>query len=90
MRAKTITNIECFKRYEDVYPDYIYNGTLCTLGESHKSACAGDYGGPLVSNGQLIGVSSWTFPCARGRPEGFTRISTFTKWIYDVSGVAAV
>lgn len=90
LRVKTLTNEKCLARYHDVYPDYIYDGTLCTYAGQRQGTCSGDFGGPLVANGQLIGVSSWAWPCAFARPDGFTRISVFTEWIEEISGVAAV
>lgn len=70
--------------------NFIYNGTLCALPQEKQGICQGDAGGPLVSNGQLIGVTSWAFTCAHQGAEGFTRISSFLNWIRDVSGVVAV
>lgn len=41
----------------------------------------GDSGSPLVYNNTLIGIFSWTKPCAIGFPDVFTRISHFTDFI---------
>lgn len=41
----------------------------------------GDSGSPLVYNGILIGIFSWTKPCALGFPDVFTRINHFTDFI---------
>lgn len=30
---------------------------------------------------QLIGITSWTFPCGRGVPDGFCRVSEYVPWI---------
>jgi secreted trypsin-like serine protease len=41
-----------------------------------------DSGGPLVFNDKLIGVVSFgPTVCASGRPDVFTRISSFYDWI---------
>lgn len=58
------------------------NITLCAYsGKVGVGTCKGDSGGPLVSNFKLIGISSWGLPCAKGYPDGFTRISEFAEWI---------
>ncbi|KAL6447949.1 hypothetical protein ACFW04_000185 [Cataglyphis niger] len=41
----------------------------------------GDSGGPLVADNEQIGVVSWGIPCARGRPDVFTRVSSYMNWI---------
>lgn len=43
-------------------------------------------GGPLVANGQLIGVVSWGIPCALGSPDVFSRISSYRSWMMSVTG----
>lgn len=68
----------------------IYEGTICAFARKGQGACGGDSGGPLTTNGQLIGVASWVMPCARGLPDGYVRISVFLGWIQRVSGVIAV
>lgn len=55
-----------------------------------QGACPGDFGSPLTSNRRLIGVASWAWPCARGLPDGYVRLSVFLKWIQQVSGAIAV
>lgn len=41
----------------------------------------GDSGGPLVHNTVQIGVVSFGQPCGVGKPDVFTRVSSFTSWI---------
>lgn len=44
--------------------------------------CNGDIGSPLVSNGFLLGVASWSDGCARPRiADVFTRVSWYVDWI---------
>lgn len=45
------------------------------------SACFGDSGGPLTVNNELIGITSWVLPCARGAPDGYTRVGNYLDWI---------
>lgn len=59
--------------------------TLCAYsGNKGTGICIGDSGGPLVSNNKLIGISSWGVACAKGYPDGFTRISAFAPWIDQI------
>ncbi|XP_068981423.1 chymotrypsin-2-like isoform X2 [Bombus flavifrons] len=44
---------------------------------------SGDSGGPLVADNEQIGVVSWGIPCARGRPDVFTRVYSYIDWIKD-------
>ncbi|KAL6258126.1 hypothetical protein P5V15_010045 [Pogonomyrmex californicus] len=57
------------------------NNNICTLNKQGEGACHGDSGGPLVANGEQIGVVSWGVPCAKGRPDVFTRVYSYVKWI---------
>lgn len=45
-------------------------------------ACGGDAGSPLVRNGELIGIVSWSYGCAEfGYPGVYTSISALRSWI---------
>lgn len=44
----------------------------------------GDSGSPLVYNDTLIGIFSWTKPCALGFPDVFTKVSHFVDFIEKV------
>ncbi|XP_058799506.1 chymotrypsin-2-like [Phymastichus coffea] len=56
---------------------------ICTLTKVGEGACNGDSGGPLVADGVQIGIVSFGMPCARGKPDVFTRIFTFVDWIQE-------
>lgn len=75
--------------HNDVYhrSRFIFNSTLCTKAEKGIGSCHGDSGGPLTLNNQLIGILSWGVPCALGRPDVYTRITSFTDWITKLTGV---
>lgn len=70
----------------------INDDTLCAgpkYAFGYQGACFDDFGGPLASNGQLIGVLSSVKKCGT-KPDIFIRISTYIDWIRKVSGVNAV
>lgn len=41
----------------------------------------GDSGGPLIHDDVQIGVVSFGQPCAVGKPDVYTRVSSFVSWI---------
>uniref|UniRef100_A0A182J6H2 Uncharacterized protein n=1 Tax=Anopheles atroparvus TaxID=41427 RepID=A0A182J6H2_ANOAO len=57
--------------------------SLCTLTREGQGICSGDEGGALVLDNYAIGVASWGIPCATGRPDVFTRISSVRSWILN-------
>ncbi|XP_011142410.1 chymotrypsin-1-like [Harpegnathos saltator] len=59
----------------------VTSNNICTLNKKGEGACHGDSGGPLVADGVQIGVVSWGIPCAKGRPDVFTRPSAYINWI---------
>ncbi|KAG5328502.1 CTR1 protein, partial [Acromyrmex charruanus] len=59
----------------------VQSSHICTLTRIGEGACHGDSGSPLVSNGFQIGITSFGTPCARGRPDVYTRLTSFTEWI---------
>lgn len=75
-----MTNGECRKAYGQ---RWIYDfDTICAYsGQRGTGICHGDSGGPLAYNNTLIGITSWGALCAKGKPDGFTRISTYVDWI---------
>ncbi|XP_071626252.1 chymotrypsin-2-like isoform X2 [Temnothorax longispinosus] len=62
----------------------ILSSQICTFERIGIGACKGDSGSPLVYNGTLIGIFSWTKPCALGFPDVFIRVSHFTDFIEKV------
>lgn len=55
---------------------------MCTLHEDiDRGACSGDSGGPLMLNETLVGLVSWAYGCAAGRPDVHTRVFFFIEWI---------
>lgn len=69
----------------------MHNSTICALLGSGSGTCRGDSGGPIITHNKLIGVVSWGIrPCGAGHPDGFTRLSSFLDWIFEVTGVSPV
>ncbi|CAH0625230.1 unnamed protein product [Chrysodeixis includens] len=56
---------------------------LCTFRSEGFGTCNGDSGSALtrVDNGQQVGIVSWGFPCARGAPDMFVRVSAYQSWV---------
>ncbi|KAK1135836.1 Chymotrypsin-1 [Melipona bicolor] len=54
---------------------------ICTYTKVGEGACHGDSGGPLVVNGVQVGIVSFGQPCAVGKPDVYTRVSSFVSWI---------
>ncbi|XP_015113983.1 chymotrypsin-2-like [Diachasma alloeum] len=56
---------------------------ICTFTKVGEGACHGDSGGPLTSDGVLVGLVSFGYPCAFGYPDVFTRVWTFMDWVKE-------
>ncbi|CAH0625228.1 unnamed protein product [Chrysodeixis includens] len=56
---------------------------VCTFHSAGHGTCNGDSGSALIriDRRQQIGVVSWGFPCARGAPDMFVRVSAFSSWL---------
>ncbi|KAI7815635.1 Serine protease [Rhyzopertha dominica] len=77
INLRSISNADCQRQHTNP----IYNSQLCTFTQRGQGACHGDSGGPLATNGVLVGVVSWGQPCAIGFPDVFTRVSSYVNWI---------
>lgn len=86
LNVNTLSNPECRTRLRQaskVVPPVHDWDTLCAYsGRAGNGVCLGDEGGALIIENQLVGVTlRWRYGCARGLPDGFTRISTYINWI---------
>lgn len=79
LNVNTLTTNDCRAKVPE--PAVVHANTICALGATGSGICSGDYGGPLVANGQLIGISSVRFNCAAGFPDIYVRISSHYDWI---------
>lgn len=60
-------------------------GNICVVSAKDSGVCKGDSGGGLINpkDNTICGVVSWGKPCAMGKPDVFTRVEVFNKWILD-------
>ncbi|KAM8704629.1 hypothetical protein ACLKA7_009140 [Drosophila subpalustris] len=83
LHYQTISNEECAQKGFRVTPNEI-----CALAAHGQGACRGDSGGPLIlSSGrqQLAGIVSYgSATCAQGKPDVYTRVSSFLPYISQV------
>ncbi|KAG6804302.1 chymotrypsin-1 [Apis mellifera caucasica] len=61
----------------------VQSSHICTFTKSGEGACHGDSGGPLVVGDLQVGIVSFGQPCAVGKPDVYTRVSSFTSWINE-------
>lgn len=92
MTVNSLANDECRKRQDIKSEHLVYEGSICAFSRDRQGVCYGDSGSPLVANKQIIGLTAWIRApnCARGFPDGYTRVSVFVDWIRKVSGILAV
>jgi len=86
-----VSNADC----SQAYPNGITSNMVCAgVPEGGVDSCQGDSGGPLVifnnatSRWELAGIVSWGYGCALpGQPGVYTRVSSFSEWITQETGV---
>jgi secreted trypsin-like serine protease len=68
------------------YSNYDNRSMFCAgFRQGGKDACAGDSGGPIVSDGRLIGVVSYGTGCGRpGTPGVYTRLANYLPLADDL------
>lgn len=87
VRIFTLANDDCKKRHNATEAVKISETSLCAFKTHGAGTCFGDSGGPLAAKQTLIGLVSWGIPCAQGKPDMFTRISSYVDWIVQETGL---
>ncbi|KAM8711103.1 hypothetical protein ACLKA7_000265 [Drosophila subpalustris] len=60
--------------------------TMICAAASGIDACHGDFGGPLVSGGVLVGVVSWGYDCANpSYPRVYSDVAVFRDWVISAA-----
>ncbi|XP_050554195.1 chymotrypsin-1-like [Spodoptera frugiperda] len=79
LELRSITYEECKEAHKSINP--VFETQICALTKAGEGACHGDSGGPLVREGRQIGIVSWGIPCARGKPDVYTKVEAYMRWI---------
>ncbi|XP_045489522.1 chymotrypsin-2-like [Pieris rapae] len=83
--VKIMSDKDCknsdLKRFEKSFP--VTDNHICTLNKDGEGTCQGDSGGSLACENKSVGIVSWNIPCARGKPDVYTRTTKYSKWIKD-------
>uniref|UniRef100_A0A182QPU2 Peptidase S1 domain-containing protein n=1 Tax=Anopheles farauti TaxID=69004 RepID=A0A182QPU2_9DIPT len=82
LNVNTLSNDDC-ANFLGAEGWRIGTSSLCTLTREGQGICGSDEGGALVLDNYAIGVISWGIPCATGRPDVFTRISSVRSWVLN-------
>lgn len=85
VQVPLISKEECQKKY--AFAGTIPEGEICAAYPAGgKDSCQGDSGGPFVVEGNLAGIVSWGYGCARpGYPGVYTEVAYYHDWIRDNS-----
>ncbi|PSN50402.1 hypothetical protein C0J52_08570 [Blattella germanica] len=77
---------ECVLNYEGVWN--ITERVICAgVSDGGKDYCTLDDGGPLVANGELVGIVSWGGGCGFvGYPGIYTNVANLKSWILSETG----
>ncbi|KAJ3664537.1 hypothetical protein Zmor_000095 [Zophobas morio] len=79
----TLSPRDCRREYNDTVTKRMFCAGYLKGG---KDACQGDSGGPFVSDGVLIGVTSWGDGCgAPDNPGVYAKVSYFRKYIDNIT-----
>lgn len=81
IQLTTISNTICQSLHGTADKEKITDASLCTYTTVGQGVCSGDSGGPLVYGNELVGIISWGVPCAQGKPDVYTRISSVFSWV---------
>lgn len=83
VKLPIVNQEKCVTAYEDYNTSVTTNMICAGLFETGGvGSCDHDTGGPLVVDGILVGITSWSYGCARPKfPSVFTKVSMYRSWI---------
>uniref|UniRef100_A0A0C9Q235 chymotrypsin n=1 Tax=Fopius arisanus TaxID=64838 RepID=A0A0C9Q235_9HYME len=72
----------CKIKYASVF-EVVHDTAICANDPTEvKGSCHGDSGGPMLVDGVLIGIVSWSYHCALSDyPTVYTRVPEYIDWI---------
>ena len=75
---------QCWK----IYPTTLNKDLHTCYGGGVTDACKGDSGGPIGDRTTVYGIVSFSKGCGMsGIPSVYTRLSTFRRWIKEITNV---
>lgn len=81
----TLPNFLCSAMFQGTTAaDNVSDEMLCVVGSiigESRGACTGDSGGPIVLQGEVVGVTSWSLPPCVTFPAVFIRVENHIDWI---------
>ncbi|XP_036145777.1 chymotrypsin-1-like [Monomorium pharaonis] len=80
MNQAIVSQKECQEAHYDMP---LTGSHLCAYNRYGIGACSGDSGGPLISKGVQVGITSWVLPCAKGEPDVYTDVSYHLDFINE-------
>ncbi|XP_036325092.1 trypsin-2-like [Rhagoletis pomonella] len=80
---RAISHRRCLDEYDG--DEMVDVGHVCTLTKEGEGSCNGDSGGPLTSDGELVGLVNWGMPCALGSPDAYASVYFYRDWIRRVT-----
>lgn len=89
MDVMSINNFDCALRlFGSLVPPISFVNNICAVPPKGEGACKGDSGGGLVTiaDNELCGVVSWGVPCAKNKPDMYTRVFSYLNWIKSNMG----
>uniref|UniRef100_A0A1I8MGV2 Peptidase S1 domain-containing protein n=1 Tax=Musca domestica TaxID=7370 RepID=A0A1I8MGV2_MUSDO len=73
--VRVVSRAECSQAYEGQAT--LTSSMFCATIPGQRDSCSGDSGGPVVYNGQVCGIVSWGFGCARPEfPGVYTNVAS--------------
>ncbi|XP_061385803.1 trypsin, alkaline B-like [Danaus plexippus] len=79
-----VDNNDCRNRYYELEGPRVTPNMICAVGfdPSGRGQCLGDNGSPIIDDGLIIGIYSWSHQCATVRYPGVnTYIPKYSDWI---------